>query len=84
MTAPLPLAKAMSLTAVGRDETMKKIGIETGIHYRPIHKFSMYDNSTHLPITESVGNSIVTLPTHPNLSKSNIDLIINSVNKFGK
>ena len=63
---------------------MKKIGIETGIHYRPIHKFSMYDDSTYLPITESVGNSIVALPTHPNLSNSDINFIINSVNKFGK
>ncbi len=61
---------------------MKSVGIETGIHYQPIHKFSMYDKHSSLPITENVGNSIVTLPTHPNLSDSDLDLIINSVNKF--
>lgn len=61
---------------------MKEIGIETGIHYKPIHKFSMYARHASLPVTESVGDSIVSLPTHPNLSNSDIDLIINSVNKF--
>jgi len=62
---------------------MNNVGIETGTHYKPIHTFSMYAGSTSLPITENIGNSIVTLPTHPNLSDSNIDHIINSVNKFG-
>lgn len=61
---------------------MKNIGIETGIHYQPIHKFSMYAKHSRLPITENVGKSIVTLPTHPNLSDSDVDLIIHSVNKF--
>jgi perosamine synthetase len=65
-------------------KNMNNVGIETGIHYKPIHTLSMYAKSKHLPITETVGNSIVTLPTHPNLSNSNIDHIINSVNKFGK
>lgn len=61
---------------------MKQIGIETGIHYQPIHKFSMFEKHSKLPLTENIGNSIVSLPTHPNLSNSDIDLIINSVNKF--
>jgi dTDP-4-amino-4,6-dideoxygalactose transaminase len=68
-----------------RDEFRKKMknaGIETGIHYRPIHTFSMYKNNSHLPTTEIVGNSIVTLPTHPNLNDHDIDFIIKSVNKF--
>tara|TARA_B110000881_G_C18532737_1_gene494056 strand:- start:174 stop:1259 length:1086 start_codon:yes stop_codon:yes gene_type:complete len=64
-------------------KNMGNAGIETGTHYKPIHTFSMYAGSTSLPITENIGNSIVTLPTHPNLSDSNIDHIINSVNKFG-
>lgn len=63
---------------------MKKAGIETGIHYQPIHKFTMYANHHSLPITENVGNSLVSLPTHPNLSDSDVDFIIDSVNKFAK
>ena len=41
----------------------------------------MYKKKNFLPITESVGKQIVTLPIHPNLKKSEIEKIINSVNK---
>lgn len=68
-----------------RDEfrkKMKNVGIETGTHYIPIHTFSMYKNDKSLPITESIGKSIVSIPTHPNLSSYDVDRIINSINKF--
>jgi len=61
---------------------MKKVGIETGIHYNPIHKMSFYNTKTKLPITEKVGNEIVTLPIHPNLTDSDIDFIIKTTNKL--
>lgn len=61
---------------------MSKVGIETGIHYTPIHKFSMYSNTAKLPVTERVGKTIVTLPTHPNLNDHDIDRIIKNVNNF--
>jgi len=56
-------------------------GIETGIHYKPIHTFSFYKSQTHLPITEKISNEIVSLPTHPNLSEKDIEKIITVVNK---
>ena len=55
-------------------------GIETGIHYKPIHTFSYYRTKTKLPITERVGKEIVSLPTHPNLTEENIEKIIKTVN----
>jgi len=61
---------------------MNSVGIETGIHYRPIHTFSMYKRNIHLPITEKVGNEIVSIPIHPNLSENQIEKIISSINKF--
>ena len=61
---------------------MNNIGIETGIHYRPVHTFSMYKTNRHLPITEKAGNEIVSIPMHPNLSDDEISKIINAVNKF--
>lgn len=57
-------------------------GIETGIHYRPIHTFSFYKSKIKLPITEKVGSEIVSLPTHPNLTESDIERIIKTINKF--
>jgi len=61
---------------------MNDIGIETGIHYRPVHTFSMYKINRHLPITEKVGNEIVSIPIHPNLSDDEISRIVNAVNEF--
>ena len=55
-------------------------GIETGIHYKPIHTFSFYKSKIKLPITEKVGSEIVTLPTHPNLTGKDIEKIIKTVN----
>ena len=61
---------------------MDDIGIETGIHYRPVHTFSMYETNRHLPITEKAGNEIVSIPIHPNLSNNEIYKIINAINNF--
>ena len=61
---------------------LSKMGIETGIHYKPIHKFSLYKNTRKLPITEKISEQIVTLPTHPNLSTEDVELIIKKVNEF--
>jgi dTDP-4-amino-4,6-dideoxygalactose transaminase len=68
-----------------RKEFRKKLrdaGIETGIHYKPVHMMTMYKNNVKLPVTEQVSQEIVTIPTHPNLSKQNVDKIIECVNKF--
>ncbi len=59
---------------------MNKCGIETGIHYKPIHQMTFYKNKSTLPITESVGKEIVSIPIHPNLTYNQIDYIIESVN----
>ena len=57
-------------------------GIQTGIHYKPIHEFSLYKSKIKLPITEKIGREIVTLPTHPNIQKKDLEKIIKMVNKF--
>ena len=61
---------------------MKEFGIETGVHYIPIHQMSFYKKNIRLPITENSGKKIVSIPIHPNLSDSDVDKIINAVNKF--
>ena len=65
-------------------EYMKKNGIETGIHYNPVHLMKYYKHKTNLPFTEQVGKEIVSIPTHPNLKKFQVDFIISSINNFFK
>ena len=42
----------------------------------------LYRNKTKLPVTELVGDEIVTIPIHPNLTNLDVDRIIKSVNRF--
>lgn len=68
-----------------RDGFMKKMlenGIETGIHYLPIHKMKYYNSKVKLPWTSKTTKEIVSLPCHPNLSESQIEKIINLTNRF--
>ena len=68
-----------------RDNFMKKMnerGIETGIHYLPLHKMSFYKGNQKLPITQSIEHQIVSIPMHPNLTNSDVSWIIKSVNEL--
>ena len=61
---------------------MAENGVETGIHYKPVHNLTLYKNSSKLPITEKISKQIVSIPVHSNLSNYEVDKIIRLVNKF--
>ncbi|KAA6313939.1 hypothetical protein EZS27_035373, partial [termite gut metagenome] len=51
-------------------------GIQTSVHYRAIHKFSIYQSYTKkLPITEYVSNNEITLPMFASLTNGQIDFV---------
>ena len=55
-----------------------------GAHYKPIHSMTVYNEyeKIDLPITNSIGSKIVTLPIHPNLTDGEMTHIIDTINKF--
>ena len=61
-------------------EKMVSARIETGIHYRPVHTMSLYKKNVSLPMTETAGKEIVSIPVHQNLSDIQIDRIIRVIN----
>jgi dTDP-4-amino-4,6-dideoxygalactose transaminase len=66
---------------------LKKEGIQTSIHYPPIHTFSYYRHipglkKTKLPITEYVGAHEVTLPLHPLLTKEDVIFICDRIKRI--
>jgi dTDP-4-amino-4,6-dideoxygalactose transaminase len=66
---------------------LKSQGIQTSIHYHPIHQFSFYKrefSKTRLPITEDISSRLLTLPLSPNLKKSQVDFIIGNIKQFFK
>ena len=69
---------------------LKKQGIQTSIHYPPVHTFSYYRKSLQkfqamgLHNTEEYGNRVVTLPMHPLLRKNDVREICDCVEEFFK
>jgi len=57
---------------------MKARGIQTSIHYPPIHLFSLYrrDGGPTLPLTEAVAAREVTLPLYPGMSSGDVELVV--------
>ncbi|MCO5187148.1 MAG: DegT/DnrJ/EryC1/StrS family aminotransferase [Anaerolineae bacterium] len=63
---------------------LKTQGIQTSIHYPPIHQFWYYRqatafNSPNLPMTDDIAAREVTLPLYPGLSFAQVDDIITAV-----
>lgn len=59
-------------------EFMKARGIQTSIHYPPVHRFTLYRAHTPrqgLPITERVGARQVTLPLYPRMTPEEVGLV---------
>ncbi|MFZ2089269.1 MAG: DegT/DnrJ/EryC1/StrS family aminotransferase [Desulfobaccales bacterium] len=63
-------------------------GIQTSIHYPPIHHFSLYRGlwpavfDHGLPQTEEVAPRLVTLPLFPTMTLAELDLVVQAVEKF--
>jgi dTDP-4-amino-4,6-dideoxygalactose transaminase len=62
---------------------MKEQGIQTSIHYPPIHTFTSYNGDTkwNLPITEEVASREVTLPLYPALTDEDVLLVVNAISR---
>lgn len=80
----MPVLLPRDSNRVGFMEQMKAQGIQTSIHYPPIHQFSAYRRLTSskplpLPVTEDVATREVTLPLYPAMTDDSIDMVIQGV-----
>jgi dTDP-4-amino-4,6-dideoxygalactose transaminase len=63
-------------------------GIQTSIHYPPVHRFSYYrslwppDFDHHLPQTEAASLRLVTLPLFPTMTREQLDMVVAGVKEF--
>lgn len=63
---------------------LKSQGIQTSIHYPPVHLFDYYRKSLgypkgSLPETEEIAKRLVTLPLFPKMNNEQMDMVIHSV-----
>jgi dTDP-4-amino-4,6-dideoxygalactose transaminase len=59
-------------------EALREKGIQTSVHYPPIHRFSVYqeaNSSRPLPCTEDVAERLITLPLFPHMTEAQVDLV---------
>ena len=61
---------------------MRAAGVQTSIHYPPIHRFSYYNQwypDLCLPRTEDISRREVTLPLYPTMSTDDIEVVVSAV-----
>jgi dTDP-4-amino-4,6-dideoxygalactose transaminase len=77
---------------INRDRVMqglKDFGIQTSVHYPPVHLFSLYRKrfgfrEGMLPKTEEVSRREVTLPLHPRMNREDVEWIVKKVKEVIK
>ena len=80
----MPVLLPRDRDRVGFMEKMKSQGLQTSIHYPPIHQFSAYRNTKtstpiQVPMTENVASREVTLPLYPAMTDEDVNLVIQGV-----
>jgi dTDP-4-amino-4,6-dideoxygalactose transaminase len=63
-------------------ELMKQRGIQTSVHYPPVHQFSYYHQDgvgVCLPITEKITTHEVTLPLYPTMEPAAVEFVVDAV-----
>ncbi|MFH2040855.1 MAG: DegT/DnrJ/EryC1/StrS family aminotransferase [Chloroflexota bacterium] len=65
-------------------ESLKLQGIQTSIHYPPVHHFSIYqedwqERGVPLPVTEAVSSRQVTLPLYPTMRDEQVHWVVQAV-----
>jgi dTDP-4-amino-4,6-dideoxygalactose transaminase len=78
-----PILLPAGSNRVGFMEHLKTEGIQTSIHYPPIHKFRTYAEAGearyNLPMTENIAEREVTLPLYPGLTDDNVADVVQAV-----
>ena len=75
--------------AITRDMLFQKLlksGIRTSVHYKPLHRFSIFKKMAKvfdsLSNSKDVYSQILSLPIYPSISKKQQNLVINNIKKF--
>ena len=80
-----PILLDKSVNRNGLMTYLRQNGIQTSIHYPPIHQFSFYKNfnlKQDLPLTEYVGQHEVTLPMFPTITEGQICFVAEKIREF--
>jgi dTDP-4-amino-4,6-dideoxygalactose transaminase len=77
---PIVLAEGTDREAV--QSSLKRAGIQTSIHYPPVHQFTNFAQRfrADVPVVESIAPRLLTLPLHPLMTESDVELVCAELN----
>jgi dTDP-4-amino-4,6-dideoxygalactose transaminase len=79
----MPILLPAGFDRIAFMEHLKSQGVQTSIHYPPIHKFRIYagteNGNSRLPITEAVVEREVTLPLYPGMTEADVATVVDAV-----
>jgi dTDP-4-amino-4,6-dideoxygalactose transaminase len=80
----LPVLLPKGTDRIGFMESLKQKGIQTSIHYPPVHHFRIYNEEFQkrgltLPLTEEVAAREVTLPLYPTMRNEQVHWVAQAV-----
>jgi dTDP-4-amino-4,6-dideoxygalactose transaminase len=59
---------------------LQERGVQTSVHYPPAHRLSTFSRAAgSLPITERVGDSLITLPLFKNMTEEQLSYVVESL-----
>lgn len=77
---PIVLRNAAATARDAVREHLHGRGIQTSIHYPPVHRFAIYQNTgASLPQTETVADSEISLPMHGSLKTEEVDRVVDTL-----
>ena len=83
MTGIVPHIHPVRVLHGRKQELIEKLqaqGIPTGMHYKPSHLLTLFGGGKeHLPISEQLGQELLTLPLHPAVTQEDVDYICKSL-----
>ena len=71
----------------GRDgfiEHMLSHGVSAGVHYKPLDQHGIFGGKQHLPVTDRVWKTLVTLPLYPDMTEGEIEKVIETAEHWGQ
>jgi dTDP-4-amino-4,6-dideoxygalactose transaminase len=75
---PIVLAESVDRNAFR--QLLAQRGVQTSVHYPPVHRFSIYrDGAPELPVTDAYGSRAVTLPLFGHMTAAQRKLVTDSV-----
>ena len=65
-------------------EHLRQRGINSSFHYPFLHKTKYYKQEVELPYTDSIEDRLINLPIHQNLSKHQMEVIIDECIRYSR